>query len=66
MQNSDYMQWVFTSSKSTIKAKTRCVNFPKLTKKRHQSNLIDIGTLRNIEFALMSLLLTLRRFHTFS
>ena len=34
--------------------------------KRHQDDLIDIGTLRNIDITLMSLLLTLKRFHTFS
>ena len=51
-QNSEYTQWVFTCSK--------------LTKTRHQSDPIDIRTSRNIDIALMSLLLTLKRFHTFS
>ena len=39
---------------------------PKVNKKRHQSDLIDLGTLSNIYIAAMSLLLTLKRFHTFS
>ena len=46
--------------------KARCVSCSKLTKIRHQSNLTDIGTLRNVNIALVSSLLTLKRFHTFS
>ena len=34
--------------------------------KRHQDDLIDIRTLRNIDITLMSLLLTLKRFHSFA
>ena len=46
--------------------RARCVNCSKLTKKRHKSHLTDIATLRNLNFALVSSLLTLKRFHTFS
>ena len=35
-------------------------------KKRDQIDLIDIGILRNIDIAPVTLLLTLKRFHTFS
>ena len=35
-------------------------------KKRLQGNLIEIKTFRNIDNTLLSLLLTLKRFHTFS
>ena len=44
----------------------RCVNCSKLTKKTHQNNLTDIGTLRNVDVALVFPLVTLKRFHTFS
>ena len=47
-------------------SRTRCINCSKLTKKRHQRDLTDIGTLRNVDVALVSLLLTLKRFYTFS
>ena len=43
-----------------------CVICSKLTKKRHQNDFIDMKTLKNIEIALVSLLLTLKRFHNFS
>ena len=47
--------------------RTWCVICSELTKKKiHQSNLIDMKTLKNIDIALASLLLTLKRFHTFS
>ena len=46
--------------------RARCVNCSKLTKKRHKSHLTDIATLRNLNVALVSSLLTLKRFHTFS
>ena len=35
-------------------------------KKTHRNDLIDMKTLRNIDIALLSLLLTLKRFNTFS
>ena len=38
----------------------------KVNKKRHQSDLTDIGTLRNVDVALVSSRFTLKRFHTFS
>ena len=44
---------------------TRCVICSKF-KKRHQNDLIDLKTLRNLEAILVSLLLTLKRFHKFS
>ena len=37
----------------------------RVNKKRHQSDLTDIGTLINIDATLVSSLLTLKRFHTF-
>ena len=42
---------------------TRCVICSKLTKK---NNLTDMKTLWNIDIAMVSLFLTLKRFHTFS
>ena len=45
--------------------RTRCYLF-KVNKKRHQNNLIDMKTLRNIGIVLVSLLLTLKGFHVFS
>ena len=45
--------------------RTRCVICSKL-KKRHQNDVIDLKTLANIDAALVSLLLTLKRFCTFS
>ena len=45
--------------------RTRCVICSKL-KKRHQNDLIDLKTLTNIDATLVSLLLTLKRFCTFS
>ena len=42
------------------------VNCPKLTKERHQSDLVDLGTVSNIDITVMSLLLILKIFHTFS
>ena len=47
-------------------SRTKCVICSKLTKKRHWNNLIDLKTLRKIGITLVSLLLTLKRFHTFS
>ena len=38
----------------------------KVNQKRHQSNLTDIWTLRNVDVTLVSSLLTLKRFHTLS
>ena len=40
-------------------SRTMCVIYSKLTKKRHQNNLIDMRTLRNIDIALVSLYLFL-------
>ena len=45
---------------------TRCVICSKLTKKDPWNSLIDMKTLRNIDATLVSLLLTFKRFHTFS
>ena len=41
-------------------------NLFKVNKERHQSDLTDIGTLRNVDVALVSSLVTLKRFHTFT
>ena len=41
------------------------VIYSKLTKKRHRKNLIDMKASRNIDAAMVSLLLTLKRFHFF-
>ena len=49
-----------------IPVTARCVNCSKLTKKTHQNDLTDIGILRNVDFAVMFSLVTLKRFHTFS
>ena len=38
----------------------------KSTKKTHQNNVTDIGTLRNVDIALVFSLVTLKRFYTFS
>ena len=46
-------------------SRTRCVICSKF-KKRHPNDLIDLKTLRNIVVTLVSLLLTSKRFHTFS
>ena len=46
------------------KSRTMCVICSKLTKK-HQKDLIDLKILRNNEVALVSLLLTSIKFHTF-
>ena len=58
-QKSEYTERVFTCSKPRIKAESKVCKLPKLTKKGHQSDLTDIGTLRNIDITLISLLLTL-------
>ena len=41
------------------------VIYSKLTKKRHRKDLIDMKASRNIDAAMVSLLLTLKRFHFF-
>ena len=45
-------------------SRTSCVICSKLTKKRHMNSLMR--TFRNIDVSLVLLLLTLKRFHTFS
>ena len=47
-------------------SRTRCVIYSKLTKKKHRNDLIDMKTLRNIDVALVPVLLTFKRFHSFS
>ena len=43
-------------------SRTRCVICSNSTKKKRHQNDIDMKTLRNIDIAVMSLLLTLKRF----
>ena len=61
-----YIQWVFTCSKSTMKTLEQDCDLFKVNKKRHQNDLFDMKTLRNIDITLVSLFLTLKRFHIFS
>ena len=54
MHKSEYTRRIVTSSRPAIQIL------------EHQNDLISMKTLRNIDDAMMSLLLTLNRFHTFS
>ena len=47
------------------KLQNKVCNLFRVNRKRHWNNLIDMKTLRNIDVALLSLLLTLKRFHSF-
>ena len=66
MPKSEYTQWVFNCSKSTMKTLEQGVQSVQSKQKRHQNDLIDMKTLRNIDVALVSLLLSLKRFYIFS
>ena len=50
-----YTQQVFICSKSTMEALEQDLQSVKGLQKRHQNNLIDMKALRNIDFALVSI-----------
>ena len=66
MQKPEYTQWVFPCSKETMKTIEQGVESVQSKKKRYRNDLIELKTLTNIDVALVSLLLTLKRFCTFS
>ena len=60
-----YLVGIYLLKVNDENSRTRCVICLKLTK-RHQNDLINIKTIRNIDVVLMSLLLALKRLHNFS
>ena len=65
MHKSEYTRWLFTYSMPAIWILEQGVKSVQ-NEQKHQNDLIGMNTLRNIDDVLMSLLLTLYRFRTFS